>query len=157
MGEIITLLTTAAKMAGISPALLIAVCMTETNLKNVHKDKDGRTASYGVCQVKLETAHFMGKFHSRLKMKSFTDKDMKEVEKNVRVAAFYLRYQIERYDGDLCKAVAAYNAGSFKESKLYPGVPFNWKYVERVRQNISSKEFANDVGCKSSSSMVASE
>jgi len=169
MGEIITLLITAAKTAGISPALLIAVCMTETNLRNVHLDDDGGSASYGICQVKLKTAHFMGKVYKRQKMKMFTENDMKEIEKNARVAAFYLKYQINRYDGDLCKAVAAYNAGRYKESTKYPGVPFNWKYVEKVRNNIeddkiekylgswdTSRYVNSGLGCKPDSYEVAS-
>lgn len=136
MEQMILLLTQTAKMVGISPQLLIAICMTETNLKHVHTPNDGATTSYGVCQVKLETAQFMGKVHKKPQLVVFTSNDMKDVKKNMKVAALYVKYQIERYDGDLCKAVAAYNAGRFKESTKYPGKPFNWKYVEKVQDKI---------------------
>lgn len=149
MEQIILILTQTAKMVGISPQLLIAICMTETNLKNVDNPKDGVTPSYGVCQVKLETAQFMGKVHKKPHIVEFTSDDMQDVKKNVKVAALYVKYQIERYDGDLCKAVAAYNAGRFKESTKYPGKPFNWKYVEKVQSNVKSDEsLENSLECE---------
>lgn len=135
MTEIILILTKVAKTVGISPGLLVAVCMTETNLRNIDVMNDGGSPSYGVCQVKLETAKWMGKVHRKPAVMSFEEKDMRKVEKNAKVAALYLKYQINRYDGDYCKAVAAYNAGSFRESTKKPGLPFNWKYVEKVRNN----------------------
>ena len=137
MEQIILLITQTAKIIGISPQLLIAICMTETNLKHIHTPNDGKTTSYGVCQVKLETAQFMGKVYKKPHLVVFTSEDMKDIKKNVKVAALYVKYQIERYDGDLCKAVAAYNAGRFKESTKYPGKPFNWKYVEKVQDKIT--------------------
>jgi soluble lytic murein transglycosylase-like protein len=135
MGEIISILTTTAKMVGIPPGLLIAVCMTETNLQNVDVLNDGGTPSYGVCQVKLETARWMGKVHKKQYIQQFTKDDMRKIRNNAKVAALYLKYQLQRYQDDACKAVAAYNAGSFKESSKYPGIPFNWKYVKKVKDN----------------------
>lgn len=137
MVDLIATLTSVATKVGVSPGLLIAICTVETNLRNVDVPRDGVTTSYGVCQVKLETAHFMGKVHGKKKVLAYTEKDMRQVEKNAKVAALYLKYQINRYDGNLCKAVAAYNAGSFRESSRYPGLPFNWKYLEKVQDKIS--------------------
>lgn len=148
MGEIILILTTVAKKVGISPALLIAVCTTETNLRNIDTPNDGATTSYGVCQVKLETAQFMGKVYRKPAVASFEENDIQTIENNAKVAALYLKYQINRYDGDICKGVAAYNAGRYKESSKYPGRPFNWKYVEKVRKNIQNNfELENVLNC----------
>ncbi len=150
MEQIALILTQTAKMIGISPQLLLAVCMTETNLKHVHTPNDGATTSYGVCQVKLETAQFMGKVHKKPYLVVFTSNDMKDIKKNAKVAALYLKYQIDRYDGDLCKAVAAYNAGRFKESTKFPGKPFNWKYVEKVQNNVENDPvLENRLDCES--------
>ena len=147
MGELILLINTVAKTVGVSPALLVAICMTETNLRNVHVMNDGGSPSYGVCQVKLETAQFMGKVFKKKKVQAYTSEDMKKVEKNLKVAALYVKYQINRYDGDLCKAVAAYNAGSFRESSRYEGRPFNWKYVEKVRSNLEDEHLTAQLDC----------
>lgn len=142
MNEIIVILTAAAKTIGISPSLLIAVCMTETNLKHVDTPNDGKSTSYGVCQIKLETAQFMGRVHKDSKMLSFTEEDIRSINGNALAAAYYLKYQIKRYDGSFCKAVAAYNAGRFKESKRNIGKPFNMAYVEKVQNNLSDPDLS---------------
>ena len=146
MAEIILTLTQAAKAVGISPSLLLAVCMTETNLRNIDVVNDGGTPSYGVCQVKLETAKWMGKVHNISYVANFSEKEMRDVFKNAKAAALYLKYQINRYDGDYCKAVAAYNAGSFKESTKKPGLPFNWKYLKKVR-SYGDKKVESKLDC----------
>lgn len=138
MTELVMILTSVAAKVGISPALLIAVCTTETNLRNVDVMMDGGSPSFGICQVKLETAHFMARVHSRPNLSRYSFNDMRQIEKNAKVAALYLKYQIDRYDGDVCKAVAAYNAGRFKESSVHPGLPFNWKYLDKVSSNLDS-------------------
>lgn len=135
-------LTSVATKVGISPALLISVCMTETNLRNVDVPNDGDSTSYGVCQVKLKTAHFMARVHKKPRISLFGSDDMRVIENNAKVAALYIKYQLDRYEGDACKAVAAYNAGRFKESSQYPGVPFNWKYVEKVEGHLGQ-----NLGC----------
>jgi hypothetical protein len=156
MEQIILILTEVAKTVGISSNLLIAICMAETNLKNVHTYNDGITTSYGVCQVKLETAQFMGRVYKKRYLVDFTEEDMKDMNKNAKVAALYLKYQINRYDGDMCKAIAAYNAGSFKESSKYIGKPFNWSYVKKVQNNIQNDiELKKSLECGDSEGMLA--
>lgn len=144
MENLILILTNAANKVGIASELLIALCMTETNLRNVDVMNDGGTPSYGVCQVKLETANWLGKVYKKDSLKKYTEEDMRDVRKNAKAAALYLKRQIDRYNGDLCKAVAAYNAGSFKESTKFSGLPFNWKYVYKVKNNLP-EDF--DIGC----------
>jgi hypothetical protein len=156
MEQMILLLTQTAKIVGISPQLLIAICMTETNLRNIDTPNDGITTSYGVCQVKLETAQFMGKVYKKPHLVAFTSEDMRDLKKNIKVAALYVKYQIERYDGDLCRAVAAYNAGRFKESTKYPGKPFNWKYVEKVQSKVNDDPvLESSLECGNPKEMVA--
>jgi len=147
MEQMILLLTQTAKMVGVSPQLLIAICMVETDLRHINTPNDGATTSYGVCQVKLETAHFMGRVYNKPYLLNFTSKDISDLENNIKVAALYIKYQINRYNGDLCKAVAAYNAGSFKESTAYPRRPVNWRYVKKVQDRIDQK-FKSSLECK---------
>lgn len=135
--DLTSVLIAAAKSVGIAPSILIAVCTTETNLKNVHVQNDGGSPSYGVCQVKLATAHHMAKVYRKPAVASFKGEDLKNPKNNAKVAAKYLKYQLERYDGNLCKAIAAYNAGSYIESKKSPGRPVNIGYVNKVNRNLS--------------------
>lgn len=147
--DMITILTVAAKKVGIAPALLVAVCHTETNLRNVHNMDDNGSPSYGVCQVKHETAQWMGKLYKDSKMSKLTEKELMLPFKNAEVAATYLKYQLNRYDNNWCAAIAAYNAGSAVESKVVPGKPRNYKYVKKVKSKIEpSRGVAHLLTCE---------
>lgn len=52
-------------------------------------------------------------------------------EINLTIAAYYIKYQLDRYDGNLDCAIAAYNAGSCNFNKK--GLIKNRKYVAKVR------------------------
>lgn len=105
------------------PGLLSAVCFVESSHRPhvVHKD-DGRGDSMGVCQVQPATAKDMGYTGAA--------SGLLKPEVNAFYAAKYLRKQLNRYGGDMVKAVAAYNAGTYRENKF--GKPINQKYVEKV-------------------------
>ena len=88
------------------PGLLSAVCYVESEHRPgivVARDGDG-TPSYGTCMIKEKTARFMG-------FKGLT-KDLLRPEVNIKYAGQYLRYQLNRYDGNLARGVTAYNKGN---------------------------------------------
>lgn len=120
-----TLILSIAKSIGVPGVLLLAICTHESGLKNVKVADDNGSPSYGVCQIKAETAEMLG----------FTGKgdELMVVKKNVKYAAMYLKYQLERYDGNWCQATAAYNAGTYNPSNKVPGKPRNLKYVKRIK------------------------
>lgn len=128
-----------AQKASVAPALLIAICTVEsTDLRNVVVENDKGTPSYGACQVKRDTAQFVGRVFKHDRLAKASDKDLrKDPHLNIKAAGLYLKYQLERYDGDWCKAVAAYNAGSFRESRKRPGKPLNYGYVAKVKKNLA--------------------
>lgn len=97
--------------------LLRAICMVESNLNPaaVHLD-DGNSASHGLCQVKYETAKFMGY--------KGTLKGLYNPDNNALFAAKYLNYQLTRYKGNWVNAVSAYNRGTASSSNLH--------YVKKV-------------------------
>lgn len=134
----VTLILIAAKKAGVSGALLLAICTHESGLNNVLVPHDGGSPTYGVCQVKYDTAKMMG----------FTGKpkDLMTPAVNVKWAAKYLKTQHARYDGDWCKTVAAYNAGRYNESKKVPGKPRNLKYVRNVQRKLA-EDLQNKLSC----------
>lgn len=123
-----TIILAAAKAAKVSGALLLAICTHESNLKNVKVPNDGGSPTYGICQVKYETAQMMG-FDGK-------PKDLMDPSTNAKYAAAYLKYQKERYDSDWIKATAAYNAGTYNESSKIPGCPRNLKYIRLVKKKL---------------------
>lgn len=85
--------------------LLAAICTVESSLRPFIKPiEDNGSLSYGMCQVKEETARFLG-FASKASILS-------NPNVNAFYAAKYLKYQLNRYEGDWIRALAAYNAGS---------------------------------------------
>lgn len=118
----------AAKAAKVSGALLLAICTQESNLTNAMVLHDGGSPSYGVCQLKYETAKMMG----------FDGKAEKLMDPtvNAKWAARYLAYQQTRYGDSWYKLAAAYNAGTYTESKKARGCPRNLKYVIQVKHNL---------------------
>lgn len=89
------------------PGLLSSLCYIESthNITAVHHD-DGRGDSLGICQIKLETAKGLGFKGSQ--------KELMQIENNIYYAGAYLQHQKNRYNGDITKAVIAYNIGSAK-------------------------------------------
>lgn len=127
----------AAKAAKTSGLILLAICTHETKLQNVVVPNDGGTPSIGICQIKMDTAKLLG-FRG-------TFNDLMNPRVNAKFAALYLKYQYDRY-GDYCRAIAAFNAGKYNESKIKPGYPRNLKYVMGVRNKLN-KHFQDMVSC----------
>lgn len=130
MLNFISAVMTAAQKVGVSASLLVAICAHESNWKNVVVPHDGGSPSYGICQIKQDTAKMLG-FKGK-------PSELMRPSVNAYYAAKYLKYQEERYGEDWCKIAAAYNAGSYNESMVVPGKPRNLKYVRRVQAKIDS-------------------
>ena len=118
----------AAKAVKVSGALLLAICTQESNLTNAMVLHDGGSPSYGVCQLKYETAKMVG-FKGR-------KQDLMDVKTNATFAAKYLAYQQTRYGDDWHKITAAYNAGSYNPSSKILGCPRNLRYVKAVKDKL---------------------
>jgi soluble lytic murein transglycosylase-like protein len=121
----------AAKKIGVSGSLLLAICTHESGLNNVYLHHDGGSPTYGVCQIKYETAKMVG----------FTGeaKELMTPKINAEWAATYLKFQKSRYGGDWVKSTAAYNSGTYVESKKVPGCPKNLQYVKYVQKKLDEK------------------
>lgn len=135
--DILQILTTAAKSAKVSAAILIAICSQETGLKNIVARHDGGSPSYGVCQIKYETASMLGY--------AGAPQGLMNPRTNAKYAALYLKWQHDRYS-NWCHAIAAYNAGRFNVSKIMPGYPRNLKYVKNVRKSLN-KRLQRETSC----------
>jgi soluble lytic murein transglycosylase-like protein len=101
----------AGLVTGVDPALLSSLCFVESNHNiNAYVHQDGGTPSYGLCQVKLETARALG-FTGRAE-------ELMDPSSNALYAALYLKRQHKRY-GTWEKAVSAYNCGHACGNKSY--------------------------------------
>lgn len=87
--------------------LLNSVCYIESSYKAdaIHHD-DGNGDSLGLCQIKIQTAKLMG-FKG-------TIKQLMNPTINAYFAGKYLSHQLKRYNGNIAKALVAYNMGSAK-------------------------------------------
>lgn len=120
-----------AKSIGVPGSLLLAICTHESKLVNIIAPNDNGSPSYGLCQIKEDTAKMLG-FNEK-------PKRLMDPKVNVKYAALYLKMQLSRYDGDWCMATAAYNAGTYNPSMKVPGKPRNLQYVKGVVLHLDDK------------------
>ncbi len=109
----------AATAAGIEPELLTAVVWTESDFV---PDAVSHAGAIGLAQLMPATADMLGV-------------DPNDPEQNLMGGARYLSDMIDRYDGRLDLALAAYNAGPTRVSQLWdggPGVPIGGQYAQKV-------------------------
>lgn len=84
--------------------LLSSLCFVESrHISSIVHKHDGKSHSYGICQVKLETARYLGFIG--------TQDELLKPENNIFYAAMYLNKQIRRYN-DITKGIVAYNRGN---------------------------------------------
>ena len=127
----LTAIIFAAKKVGVNVAVLLSICSVETGLKNIHNYNDGHSHSFGVCQVKVSTAQWLGRTTQYTQLKDYSSKDLSQIDKNAFAAAIYLKYQYDRY-GSYRKAVSAYNAGR--------AIDGNKGYVDKVYTDINKRK-----------------
>lgn len=116
----------AAKELGAKdPHLVLAIIERESRGQPRAIYPKRRPNSFGIMQLKFRTARAMG-FEGPVT-------DLYDWRKNLRYGVRYLNYQLDRYDGNLRKAVSAYNAGHAKYRKDRKGF-INQSYVDYVLQ-----------------------
>jgi len=129
--EVISLIMSAAKAVGVSGVLLLGICRHESaDFTQNYAPMDVGSPSYGVCQIKANTAFQLG-----FSGMPFVLNDSKV---NALYSAKYLKYQQERYGDNWVKLTASYNAGSYLPSNKVPGCPRNLKYVKLVKAKLPS-------------------
>jgi soluble lytic murein transglycosylase len=93
-----------AREKDLDPALIAAVIYEESKFR----DQTSHAGARGLMQITPETARFIAR---RSGGTAFVQEDLATPQINISYGAYYLRYLIDRYDGDETLAVAAYNAG----------------------------------------------
>jgi soluble lytic murein transglycosylase len=88
----------------LDPALVAAVIFQESKFE----DRTSSAGALGLMQLLPDTAHFIARKTGGTR---FTTADLSTPQVNIAYGCWYLRYLIDRYDGNETLAVAAYNAG----------------------------------------------
>ncbi len=118
----------AARVHGVDPALVRAIIHAESNFNPLARSRKG---AMGLMQLMPKTAQDMGV------------NDLSNPTQNIEGGVKYLAWLLERFNGDITLATAAYNAGPGAVSK-YNGVPpyeETKTYVFRV--NILHQRYKN--------------
>jgi peptidoglycan lytic transglycosylase len=88
----------------LDPALIAAVIYAETKFD----PRQSSAGAEGLMQILPQTAEFLAR---RSGATTFTVSDLGTPEVNIAYGSYYLRYLLDRYDGEEMLALAAYNGG----------------------------------------------
>jgi soluble lytic murein transglycosylase-like protein len=116
----------AAKSEKVQPELLRAVIHQESRSYPCAVSGHG---AKGLMQLMPDTISLLGV------------KDPFDSKQNIEAGAKYLKQMIDRYKGDLAKALGAYNAGpaTVDEAKGVPDIPETRNYVDAILQSLGKK------------------
>lgn len=108
----------AARRYGVSPVLIDAIAHTESRYR---PGAVSRAGAVGIMQLMPGTARQLGV-------------DSRDPAANIAGGTAYLRQMLDRFDGDVVRAVAAYNAGpgAVSRAKGIPNYPETVSYVGKV-------------------------
>jgi soluble lytic murein transglycosylase len=118
---------------GVDAALIAAVIYSESKFS----DRTSSAGARGLMQITPDAANEIERLSGGT---TFKLKDLGDPEINIRYGTFLLRELLDRYDGDVVAALAAYNAGPGNVDKWgggslnVEGIPFSETraYVEEV-------------------------
>ena len=99
-----------ARDKNLDPALIAAVIYRESKFRDVTSSAGAK----GLMQILPDTAHFIAR---RTGGTEFEQRDLANPQINISYGAWYLRYLLDRYEGNTVAAVAAYNAGHGRVDK----------------------------------------
>jgi soluble lytic murein transglycosylase-like protein len=116
----------AAKAEKVQPELLRAVIQQESRFYPCAVSQHG---AKGLMQLMPDTISLLGV------------KDPFDSKQNIDAGAKYLKQMIDRYKGDLAKALGAYNAGpkTVDEANGVPDIPETRSYVDAILQSLGKK------------------
>jgi soluble lytic murein transglycosylase len=133
----------------LDPAMIAAVIYAESRFR----DQESHAGALGLMQITPETADVIERLSGG---KTFVTSDLSDPEINISYGSYYLRYLLDRYDGNAVAALAAYNAGTgnvdrwggsdLQQSDI--GFPETRAYVDEVlaKEQDYRDQYASDLG-----------
>lgn len=123
---------------GIDQTIVYSVIKAESSWK---ADAVSAKGAIGLMQLLPSTAQWLAEESGE----EITREDLFNPEININLGITYLQYLQEKYDGDIDRMIAAYNAGEGNVDKwIKEGVKIQFKetenYLRKVRQNIKVYE-----------------
>jgi soluble lytic murein transglycosylase-like protein len=117
-------LDAAAAQSGVSPALVRAVAWQESRF---HPEATSSAGAMGVMQLMPGTARLLGV-------------DPHDLHQNIQGGARYLQLLMNRFDGDLSLALAAYNAGPGAVARYGAVPPYRetQRYVSSILERLGT-------------------
>src|SRR3954468_757821 len=94
-----------AQEKDLDPAMIAAVIYAESRFR----DQESHAGALGLMQITPQTARVIERLSGGT---TFVTSDLSDPEINISYGAYYLRYLLDRYDGNEVAALAAYNAGT---------------------------------------------
>ena len=88
----------------VPPDLIAAVIYAESRFR----DQESHAGARGLMQVTPQTAELIEDLSGG---STFESDDLSDPDINIRYGTFYLRYLLDKFDGNVIAALAAYNAG----------------------------------------------
>ncbi len=138
-----------AREKNVDAALIAAVIYSESKFS----DRTSSAGARGLMQITPEAAN---EIERRSGGTTFKLKDLSDPEINIRYGTYLLRELLDRYDGDVVAALAAYNAGPGNVDKWggsdlsVEGIPFpeTRAYVEEVldKQRAYRDKYPRELG-----------
>lgn len=138
-----------AREKGVPADLIAAVIYEESKFE----DQTSSAGARGLMQITPDTADTIEKLSGG---ETFVYEDLADPDLNIRYGTFFLRYLLDRYDGDVVAALAAYNAG-IGNADAWGGAgmelddiefPETYDYVKDVleRRQDYRKKYAEELG-----------
>ena len=117
---------------GIDPLLLIAVIEVESDFRNIV----GMSGEMGMMQIKKETAKMVAEKFDLKEPEEGWEELIWNYKENIRFGAYYLKYLLDKFNGNLRRALEAYNGGKWKK-----------EYAEKVLKVYEEvKDYASSSG-----------
>lgn len=98
-------ITEYAEANGLDPYLVCGVIHTESHFDI---EAESRVGAVGLMQIMPDTGEWIAK---KMSMKDYSEAKLKDPETNIRMGCWYLKYLMDRFDGDMTLVLAGYNAG----------------------------------------------
>ncbi len=89
----------------LDPYLVCGVIHTESHFD---VDAKSRVGAIGLMQIMPETGEWIAK---KMPLENYSEEKLKDPETNIKMGCWYLKYLLDKFDGDLTLVLAGYNAG----------------------------------------------